>query len=131
MNSVVLVGTVVEAPHFHWLRQPGREPQAFLACQLRLRGAANEPDTLARVVIYGPDAERLYPILNAHDLLEVNGRYRVRLNPEAQAKLAQLMAVDDQLARLLHKAVQVHEFVAHPHQAWKINTVRLAERAEA
>lgn len=126
LNNVSLLGIVV-GTHFHWLAaREGR--QAFLCIRLKLRGTSHEKPSVARVVVYGAEAEYIYPRLYTGVMLAVEGRYRIRANQDAQqtleASLTEILTdiadtnlrqvLQNRLLNRLNDRTQVHEFVASP-----------------
>ncbi len=139
MNGVHFLGRVSGTPYF--TRIEGKQP--FLCFYLQLPGPRPEPPSYVRVVVFGEDAERLYPRLYPEVWAAVEGRYRVRENPKAVARAEAVVATVLQetaqiagegvaravVAALRDKLAPVPEVVATPN---KVTVYRLsAGEAEA
>lgn len=74
MNSCNLSGRVTQI-YFDVI---GEGQQPFLAFLLRVRGPKVEGPSMARVVMYGEDAQRIYPLLREGQLAEIEARFRAR-----------------------------------------------------
>ena len=86
MNTVVLTGQLHGSAHFHWLGSDTHK-QAFVSFLLRVRGPANEGDSVARCVAYGRTAENCFESLqrnNGTDWYEVRARWRERDGDDGQ-----------------------------------------------
>ncbi len=73
MNSCILSGRVSNI-YFDVIN--GQQP--FLCFLLRVPGPRQEGYSTARIVVYGDQAQHLYPILEAGAYAEVQGRFRHR-----------------------------------------------------
>jgi len=93
MNVVTLVGRVTGQPYFN-LVGTGRQP--FLSFYVQVGGPRKEGPLPLRVVVYGPEAKRLFDDVRAGRHVEVAGRLRKRANvkarEETRARFAQILA---------------------------------------
>ena len=55
-------------------RDGGKQP--FLAFMLRLQGPHKEGPSIARIIVYGQNAKKYYPLMYDSQMVEVTGRYR-------------------------------------------------------
>jgi single-stranded DNA-binding protein len=83
-NVVTFSGTIVGLPYFRWITHADGHRQAFLRFFVQLSGPRHEGDSQARIVCYGKQAEKTYEGLLEYPgtRVEVEGRYRVREEPE-------------------------------------------------
>lgn len=74
MNSCNLSGPISQI-YFDVI---GEGKQPFLAFLLRVRGPKAEGSSTARVVVFGENAQRIYPLLREGQQVEVEARFRAR-----------------------------------------------------
>lgn len=88
MNSCILSGIVTQV----YFDTVGEGKQPFLSFLLRVRGPKIEGPSIARVVMFGENAERMYPLLREGQQVEVEARFRARRNRQPPAVAYEFVA---------------------------------------
>jgi len=75
MNVCALSGIATAIYYDEILTRDGGK-QPFLAFLLRLQGPRKEGPSIARIIMYGQNAKKYYPLMYENQMVEVVGRYR-------------------------------------------------------
>jgi len=75
MNICALSG-IAASIYYDTIKTHDGGKQPFLAFLLRLQGPHKEGPSTARIVVYGQNARKYYPLLHEGQWVEVTGRYR-------------------------------------------------------